>query len=984
MADDCDEDVIFENSALHKHLVDAGVPDIPVESTRMKHDDSSHKGKKTVNDLSKDKDMIQNIRQFLEAIYHKLKIHLSLDLLFTKLHSHQNHLLLQKIIQSKALEDDDKIFLENYISETRESADLNKGKEAFLCCVYPLFAIILLYMWCLFSPLSAVILMNPTFSLMQFMTKCYLLMLIGLVAVIIWHVLLFKHKAWQVVDFLQLSETSITLQKKSLRLIQEVELVRKGFTLVSSQISISKAENSLPVNHRLCPELRRLLFLASRSNMLSSRKSTSLLLEHYPLIDEVDKASTYLANIPLQDYGPSLQEVEDDDESKEKLSLLTDDFSVTALKAMLYLYSMQQSEFVRRLALCFCVNAQPEAQRGKVNSSLCQLIVNLNKRLLLESMKLGNSYEFHRSSFQERDAKSSPVNQKQAMSSVSELYMAIHSLDLHLRAALHRSFALSTELEKFSEDETQQNLELNAEGENMDEKIQDNLFKKENLWYEQLESVKAELEACRGCWEVGLDKINKIYKKRHTEVPKVTPTSEVEAEKTKQVISADDINPVIVDEVFEDYTDPDKDEFECDYVHLSPEEREKRQQDREESRRMMFELRNVIAVRATDMERREEIAVKRNQMQKDDTICASTHSSSDAEQSDDSLHTDSLQSDSLQSDLPNKDVDPMQQSGNLNEDLIDEDLLASDDEFSSSKLKEFSNAEDTSVNKISWSKSLSLNPEGEQQETTPFFLHQSVDPVESDCLSDLHLRNLLFSPASDTTDTESMKTDSLQEKSKSDQTNSISESDKSLASLNNSSSTDQENNSSHPLSKQNEFKLSNDSSQIPSDQSFGFSFILHPEKENSSRTNSRSPSLTPTHRANSNHVNNNASISTSLPNTDSTSSTPSSGFFLHTANNDDDSNSSPLPKRSLQGTNLMDLQERWAANSGSPGLSLTRNIAAMASARCKEQLNLNIQTFGDEEETFGDDSFDEDDAKGSANDEKELSEADVHNKVEKN
>ncbi|CAE1176241.1 unnamed protein product [Acanthosepion pharaonis] len=912
----------------------------------MKHDNSSHNGKKTVNDFSKDKDMIRNIRQFLEAIYHKLKIHLSLDLLFTKLHSHQNHLLLQKIIQSKALEDDDKIFLENYISETRESADLNKGKEAFLCCVYPLFAIILLYMWCLFSPLSAMVLMNPTFSLMQFMTKCYFLMLIGLVAVIIWHVLLFKHKAWQVIDFLQLAETSITLQKKSLRLIQEVELVRKGFTLVSSQISISKAENSLPVSHRLCPELRRLLFLASRSNMLSSRKSTSLLLEYYPLIDEVDKASTYLANIPLQDYGPSLQEVEDDDESKEKLSQLTDDFSVTALKAMLYLYSMQQSEFVRRLALCFCVNAQPEAQRGKVDSSLCQLIVNLNKRLLLESMKLGNSYEFHRSSFQERDAKSSPVNQKQAMSSVSELYMAIHSLDLHLRAALHRSFALSTELEKFSEDETQQNLEMIAEGENMDEKIQDNLSKKENLWYEQLESVKAELEACRGCWEV----VSSLFM------------------------------PL---QVFEDYTDPDKDEFECDYVHLSPEEREKRQQDREESRRMMFELRNVIAVRATDMERREEIAVKRNQMQKDDTICASTHSSSDAEQSDDSLHTDSLQSDSLQSDLPNKDVDPMQQSGNLNEDLIDEDLLVSDDEFSTSKLKEFSNAEDTSVNKISWSKSLSLNPEGEQQETTPFFLHQSVDRVESDRLSDLHLRNLLFSPASDTTDTESMKTDSLQEKSKSDQTNSISESDKSLASLNNSS-TDQENNSSHPLSKQNEFKLSNDSSQIPSDQSFSFSFILHPEKENSSRTNSRSPSLTPTHRANSNHINNNASISTSLPNTDSTSSTQSSGFFLHTTNNDDDSNSSPLPKRSLQGTNLMDLQERWAANSGSPGLSLTRNIAAMASARCKEQLNLNIQTFGDEEETFGDDSFDEDDAKGSADDEKELSEADVQNKVEKN
>lgn len=97
----------------------------------------------------------------------------------------------------------------------------------------------------------------------------------------------------------------------------------------------------------------------------------------------------------------------------------------------------------------------------------------------------------------------------------------------------------------------------------------------------------------------------------------------------------------------------------CFFLSLPPPPniKEKRQQDREESRRMMFELRNVIAVRATDMERREEIAVKRNQMQKDDTICASTHSSSDAEQSDDSLHTDSLQSDSLQSDLPNKGKD---------------------------------------------------------------------------------------------------------------------------------------------------------------------------------------------------------------------------------------------------------------------------------------------------------------------------------------
>ena len=328
------------------------------------------------------------------------------------------------------------------------------------------------------------------------------------------------------------------------------------------------------------------------------------------------------------------------------------------------------------------------------------------------------------------------------------------------------------------------------------------------------------------------------------------------------------------------------------------------------------------------------------------------------------------------------DVDSMQQSGNLNEDLIDEDPLASDDEFSSSKLKDLSHSEESSVNQISWSKSLSLNPEEVQQETTPFFLHEVVDPVESDHFSDLHLRNLLFSPTVDTTDTESLKTDSLQENSKVDQLDSVDGSDN-LPPLKNGS-TDVENNSSHQLSKQNEFKLSSDSTQVPPDQSF--SFILHSGAEHSSQGNSRSPSLTPTHRlsnTNSNHVNNNANISTPPPlNADPTPSTQGSGFFLHTKTDDDES-SKPLPKHSLKGTNLMDLQERWAANSGGPGLSLTRNIAAMASARCKEQLNLNIQTFGDEEETFGDDSFDEDDTKLSPDEEKELSKHDTENKIVK-
>lgn len=66
----------------------------------------------------------------------------------------------------------------------------------------------------------------------------------------------------------------------------------------------------------------------------------------------------------------------------------------------------------------------------------------------------------------------------------------------------------------------------------------------------------------------------------------------------------------------------------------------------EESKRMMHELKSVIAVRAVDREKREDIAIKR---QKQGLECQPPSGySSEEDQSEDSLHSDSLQSDSLQ------------------------------------------------------------------------------------------------------------------------------------------------------------------------------------------------------------------------------------------------------------------------------------------------------------------------------------------------
>ncbi|CAI9720499.1 vezatin-like isoform X1 [Octopus vulgaris] len=905
--DDCDEDVIFENSALYKHLVDAGVTDIPVEKSTKSSEPKEDVEDESVAAFPPEKsDNVQTNMELLKQVFRKLREFSSFDLFIIQMYCHFNCQILHQVARNKSLEDDDKIFLENFIVETENVGKAWKIQTFILCCLYPIFIFLSLYLLCLYSPVAAILIMNPNICLFRVLVKFYILFLIVLSLWILWHILNLKHTASCIKALVQQIEESYLLFKKSLRLIQEVELVQRGFTLVSNQMTMKSGQSAYKYN-RLCPELRKLVFITARSNMLFCRKSTNILLRIHPLVEEVDKASTYLAHIPLEDYGPSLQLSED---NNDNLSKLTDDFSVTALKAMMYLYNMQQSELLRRLALCFCINALPEDQKGTLNSSTNDLASCVKCSLESNYIKLKNSYEFHRSGFQEPDSKPFNAHDKKPCSPLSDLYMAVHSLDLHLQAALCRSSNLSSEFEKY--------FEINAENDiSNNEQNECEISAKENQWYSHLQSIKAELEACRACYEIGLDKFEKMFKKQQEPTPKLNPKINTK-EKDEKIICAEDINPVIVDEVFEGFTDENADDFDCKYVHLSVEEMEKQRKDMEESKRMMHELKSVIAVRAFDREKREDIAIKR---QKQGLECQPPSGySSEGDQSEDSLHSDSLQSDSLQSHVISAaEKDSMQESENLSDDLLGEDNLDLDD-INMSESHGSTTTSDTGFSQVSWSKQISEN--STDQDSEPFFLHQNQSS-EIDC--DMQLRNLIFSPLTRRTDCE---TDSLN---------------------NFSFPEDVSQNALHSDSPTSKIDSLDPNSQTPvMNQSTN---IRDSDKFNSYQLNLQSDSHP--YPSGSDNLNLDAVkigeveniTSSEIPASDSNNS-----FFLHQEKEADPN---------LQGTNLAGLQDRLLARDESTFM-FARNIAAQASARCKENLFLNIQTFGDSDSIEDDDSVDSD------------------------
>ncbi|CAL4177257.1 unnamed protein product, partial [Meganyctiphanes norvegica] len=230
----------------------------------------------------------------------------------------------------------------------------------------------------------------------------------------------------------------------------------------------------------------------------------------------------------------------------------------------------------------------------------------------------------------------------------SDVYIAVHSLSLHMQAALYKV----------------QEMELRFQTCDID-----NVGVLENappyeLVCEQLAAVKMELESCMGCWEEGQQRVLKKYNieddsavlklgEGNPPIPNMDEeVKKVIENKKKPIILFDMVDPVIQDEVFEAYIDQEysaKTELDSEDDLLRQTrraEREKLKRNMAQGKRVLKELQPILVKRREIWEKREELAAKRQQQQQHhDPQQQQENNETTSQDKEEFMHSDSEDSD---------------------------------------------------------------------------------------------------------------------------------------------------------------------------------------------------------------------------------------------------------------------------------------------------------------------------------------------------
>ncbi|XP_060063827.1 vezatin-like isoform X2 [Ylistrum balloti] len=463
-------------------------------------------------------------------------------------------------------------------------------------------------------------------DVMAFLCLCYM------VAVILKWVVLYHHQSRltrgskHIRRLVSSCEGLLRITARSLRLVQEAELVARGFTLVSQQTPVSRLEqNSLHSTQRQCPQLRALLFLVSRKAMLLAKDKTMALINCYPLSGDLDGALNYLAQVPVKEYGPCVQTDGDGEEGRSHLYNITDGFSVASLKGIKHLCDLHISELFRRLTFVLCYSGE-EGLRLET-TEMEALVTGIHTPISKKTWSLEQMYKSHACLIEDKGTQTPKYTPDDAHP-LRETYMAVHSLDLHLQAAWLRVRSLSSLLETHIDHSSAGHLDHGDEGHTDQLRVNDA--------YDKLRlQVKHELHACKACWEEGISRLEKLEKVKVSKEANPLKTDAVSKEVQSDVppIPLFEMgDPIIEDQVFEAYITEDPvesyqntwDEF------ITPEEKAKKKKEKQEAMRLLMELKSVISVRATEREIRENKALEKSRLQSNGTVSDDNTSSGDS------------------------------------------------------------------------------------------------------------------------------------------------------------------------------------------------------------------------------------------------------------------------------------------------------------------------------------------------------------------
>uniref|UniRef100_A0A8C3RKJ8 Vezatin n=1 Tax=Chelydra serpentina TaxID=8475 RepID=A0A8C3RKJ8_CHESE len=391
------------------------------------------------------------------------------------------------------------------------------------------------------------------------------------------------------------SRTFTNLVRKALRLIQETEVISRGFTLVSAACPFNKAGQH-PSQHLI--GLRKAVYRSVRANFRASRLATLYMLKKYPFCKnpQIDNVTNYICVVPFKELGLGLSE---EQVSEEEAHNLTDGFSLPALKVLFQLWVGQSSEFFRRLALLLSpVNASPnpwitpEHLPHCILSDVTQGLPHTHAACLEE---LKRSYEFYRyfeTQHQlglERATKTKPKSR-----ALNSLHTAVRSLQLHLKALLNEVIILEDELEKLVSSKETQELTLEAY----------------QVLEQKLKLIQPHIQASNSCWEEAISQVEKMVRRNPDKKGK--PESSCDNTHCPMIpllqpaLHIEDKDPIPEEQELEAYvedTDTDNEYKREDFYCFSQEERERQKREREESKRVLQELKSVLGFRASEVER---------------------------------------------------------------------------------------------------------------------------------------------------------------------------------------------------------------------------------------------------------------------------------------------------------------------------------------------------------------------------------------------
>ncbi|XP_032026825.1 vezatin [Hylobates moloch] len=140
------------------------------------------------------------------------------------------------------------------------------------------------------------------------------------------------------------SRAFTNLVRKALRLIQETEVISRGFTLVSAACPFNKAGQH-PSQHLI--GLRKAVYRTLRANFQAARLATLYMLKNYPLNSESDNVTNYICVVPFKELGLGLSE---EQISEEEAHNFTDGFSLPALK-VIHLWKGRAEEKIVRVII---------------------------------------------------------------------------------------------------------------------------------------------------------------------------------------------------------------------------------------------------------------------------------------------------------------------------------------------------------------------------------------------------------------------------------------------------------------------------------------------------------------------------------------------------------------------------------------------------------------------------------------------------------